>query len=92
MNVPGRVLSIVPALLLVMPLFAQAPVPVGVIWQDRGDASALDLVGGAGGKEHEPGNAFTFIEESSGGTSAKFEVRDEHGITWKVKLGEEAKS
>jgi hypothetical protein len=92
MNVPKKVLSIVPALLLVMPLFAQAPVPVGVIWQDRGDASALDLVGGAGGKDHEPGNAFTFIEESSGGTSPKFEVRDEHGVKWKVKLGEEAKS
>ena len=35
---------------------------------------------------------FTFIEESSSGTSPKFEVEDEHGITWKVKLGEEAKS
>jgi hypothetical protein len=92
MKVPERVLCIIPALLLAMPIFAQAPVPAGVIWQDRGDASALDLVGGAGGKDHEPGNTFTFIEESSGGTSPKFEVRDEHGIKWKVKLGEEAKS
>ena len=89
---PERVLFVIPALLLAMPVFAQEPVPVGVIWQDRGDASALDLVGGAGGKDHEPGNTFTFIEESSGGTSPKFEVRDEHGIRWKVKLGEEAKS
>jgi hypothetical protein len=79
-------------LLLAMPVFAQEPVPVGVIWQDRGDASALDLVGGPGGKDHEPGDTFTFIEESSGGTSPKFEVRDERGIKWKVKLGEEAKS
>lgn len=92
MRLPVRVLSAIPALLLAIPVFAQEPAPVGVIWQDRGDAAALDLVGGPGGKDHEPGNTFTFIEESSGGTSAKFEVRDEHGITWKVKLGEEAKS
>jgi len=92
MRLPVRVLSAIPALLLAMPVIAHGPVPVGVIWQDRGDAAALDLVGGPGGKDHEPGNTFTFIEESSGGTSPKFEVRDEHGITWKVKLGEEAKS
>ena len=92
MKVPERVLSVIPALLLAVPIFAQAPVPVGVIWQERGDASALDLVGGPGGKDHEPGSTFTFIEESSGGTSPKFDVRDEHGIKWKVKLGEEAKS
>lgn len=92
MKVPERVLFAISAFLLAMPVFAQKAVPVGVIWQDRGDAAALDLVGGPGGKDHEPGNTFTFIEESSGGTSPKFEVRDEHGITWKVKLGEEAKS
>ena len=92
MKVLVRVLSAIPLLLLAMPAFAQEPGHAGVIWQDRGDASALDLVGGPGGKDHEPGNTFTFIEESAGGTSPKFEVLDEHGIKWKVKLGEEAKS
>ena len=92
MRVPERVLFAMSALLLAMPVFAQEPGPVGVIWQDRGDAAALDLVGGPGGKDHEPGNSFTFIEESTGGTSPKFEVRDERGIKWNVKLGEEAKS
>jgi hypothetical protein len=92
MKVPERVLFVILALLPAVPVFAQEPVPVGVIWQDRGDASALDLVGGLGGKDHEPGNTFTFIEESTGGTSPKFDVLDEHGTKWKVKLGEEAKS
>ena len=30
-----------------------------VIWHDRGDAAALDLVAGPGGKDHEPGTDFT---------------------------------
>ena len=92
MRAPQRVLSAIPALLLAMPVFAQEPGRAGMIWQDRGDAAALDLVGGPRGKDHEPGNTFTFIEESSGGTSPKFDVLDEHGTTWKVKLGEETKS
>jgi hypothetical protein len=92
MRVPERALFAIPALLLAMPVFAQEPGGTGAIWQDRGDVAALDLVGGPGGKDHEPGNTFTFIEESSGGTSPKFDVLDEHGIRWKVKLGEEAKS
>ena len=54
-------------------------------------SSVLDLVAGSGGKGHEPGSHFTFIKESSNGTSPKFEVKDENGITWKVKLGEEVK-
>lgn len=92
MKLPARVLFAISVFLLAMPVFAQDAVRIGVIWQDRGDAAALDLVGGPGGKNHEPGNTFTFIEESSGGSSPKFEVRDERGIKWKVKLGEEAKS
>ncbi len=63
-----------------------------MIWHDRGDAAALDLVGGPGGRAHEPGEQLRFIEESDSGTSPKFEVEDEHGVRWKVKLGEEARS
>jgi hypothetical protein len=92
MKVPERVLSVISALLLSVPVFAQEPGHGAVIWQDRGDAAALDLVGGPGGKDREPGDTFTFIEESSGGTSPQFEVLDERGTRWKVKLGEEAKS
>ena len=63
-----------------------------MIWHDRGDIAALDLVGGPGGKDREPGVDFTFLKESDGGTSPKFDVQDEHGTRWKVKVGEEAKS
>ena len=72
--------------------FAQEAGRTAVIWHDRGDAAALDLAGGPGGKAHEPGIDPTFIKESDSGTSPKFEVEDEHGTRWKVKLGEEAKS
>ena len=80
------------ALCLAVPTFAQPAKSTAVIWHDRGDAASLDLVGGPGGKAHEPGSVLTFIEESDSGTSPKFEVEDEHGVRWKVKLGEEAKS
>lgn len=63
-----------------------------VLWTDRGDIRALDLIGGAGGKEHQPTGKFTFVKEDMGGTSPKFIVRDEQGVRWKAKLGEEVKS
>jgi hypothetical protein len=80
------------ALCLAVPAFAQQAKSTAVIWHDRGAAASLDLVGGPGGKAHEPGSVLRFIEESETGTSPKFEVEDEHGVRWKVKLGEEAKS
>lgn len=86
------VLSTIPALLLSIPLSAQEPGRAAEIWQDRGDAATLDLANGPGGTEHEPGTDFSFIRESTSGTSPKFEVEDERGATWKVKLGEEGKS
>jgi hypothetical protein len=75
-----------------LPAVAQQAQQTAVIWEDGGDLSALDLIGGPGGKAHEPGNEFTFLEESHSGTSPKFDVRDEHGTRWRVKLGEEVKS
>jgi hypothetical protein len=92
MRVCGRAVSTLLALCLSPPVLAQQNSPPAVIWHDRGDVAALDLVGGPGGKSHAPGNDLRFIAESPGGTSPKFEVEDEHGIRWKVKLGEEAKS
>ena len=63
-----------------------------VIWVDRGNASELDLIAGSGQKKQEPGTKFTFIKESISGTSPKFDVEDENGVKWKVKLGLEVKS
>jgi hypothetical protein len=65
-----------------------------VIWQDRGDISALDLFYGAGSKAHAPGPAsvFTFVKEDTEATSPKFDVKDDQGVRWKAKLGEEPQS
>ena len=88
----GTAISIVLAVCLSLPAVAQDAKRTPVIWQERGDAAALDLVGGPGGAAHQPGSELRFIGESPDGTSPKFEVEDEHGTKWKIKLGEEAKA
>jgi hypothetical protein len=80
------------ALFLALPAVAQHAGTAVELWSDRGDAAALDLLNGAGGKESQPGTNFKFIEESKSGTSPKFVVEDENGAKWKVKLGHEVKS
>jgi len=69
----------------------QAP-GTAALWHDRGDAASLNLLYGAGGKEHRPVGKFTFVKEDKQGTAPKFEVVDEQGVHWKAKLGEETKS
>jgi hypothetical protein len=63
-----------------------------VVWRSRGNIESLNLIYGAGGKEHQPAGKFTFVKEIKAGTAPKFEVMDEQGVLWKAKLGEEAKS
>jgi hypothetical protein len=87
-----RIFPIILALFLALPVFAQQAKTTVALWRDRGDVAALDLLDGPGGKEHQPGTHFKFIEESKSGTSPKFEVEDENGTKWKVKLGPEVKS
>jgi hypothetical protein len=76
---------------LALPVFAQQSGTAAVLWRDRGDAAALNLLDGDGGKARAPGTEFKFIEESKSGTAPKFVVEDENGVKWKVKLGPEAK-
>ena len=83
---------IILALFLALPAFAQQAGTTVALWSDRGDIAALDILNGPGGKEHQPGTNFKFIEESKSGTSPKFVVEDENGAKWKVKLGHEVKS
>jgi len=92
MRVYKRIFSGIVVLFLALPVFAQQARTAVALWHDRGDVAALDLLGGPGGKEHQPGTNFRFIEESTSGTSPKFIVEDENGANWKVKLGHEAKS
>ena len=86
-----RIFFIILALSLAVPAFAQQGGTTSELWRDRGDISALDLLNGPGGKDREPGNNLKFIKETKGGTSPKFEVEDENGARWKVKLGHEAR-
>jgi len=84
-----HVVSVLAVLLLTTPIGAQEAARSALIWYDRGDAAALNLVSGPGGRDREPGTNFRFLRESVSGTSPKFEVEDENGVTWKAKLGEE---
>jgi hypothetical protein len=65
-----------------------------VIWQDPGDAASLNTLYGAGGEGHAPDadGKFTFVVEDMEGTSPKFDVEDDQGVRWRVKLGQEPQS
>lgn len=58
--------------------------------RDDVDVASRNLLYGAGGEERQPGKTFTFLEEDTAGSNPKFDVRDENGVKWKVKLGDEA--
>jgi hypothetical protein len=84
-------------------LFAQkryiAPSPAGEIthpvltelWREPQDIRSENLFYGLGGKEHEPHGPFSFVKEDLDGTNPKFDVRDQAGVKWKIKLGAEAR-
>ena len=62
-----------------------------VLWR-ASSVTSKDLYYGPGGREHQPQGPFQFLkEDTEGGTNPKFEIRDSKGVTWRVKLGEEAR-
>ena len=71
----------------------EGPIATGpaVLWRDPVDISSRDLFYGAGGKAHEPHGPFTFEKENMQGTSPKFDVIDQDGVRWGVKMGIEAR-
>ena len=52
-----------------------------------GSIRSRNLFYGPGGREGEPSTPVRFLDEDSGGTSPKLNVRDRGGKKWKVKLG-----
>jgi hypothetical protein len=62
-----------------------------VLWREPSDISSRDLFYGPGGKDHVPRGTFTFEREDMEGSNPKFDVIDQDGIHWRVKLGQEAR-
>jgi hypothetical protein len=65
-----------------------------VIGRAPRDMASLNLFYGAGGKRHapNPNGTFTFVKEDMQATSPKFDIEDERGVQWRVKLGQEPQS
>lgn len=61
------------------------------MWEQPDDIGSRDLYYGPGGQKDEPEGTFTFDKEDMNGTNPKFDVHDQDGVKWKVKLGEEAR-
>lgn len=86
-------------LLLGLPSTAQSapdPKPVvqtssAVLWVHPDDISSRNLLYGSGGEKDQPHLPAIFEKEDMKGTSPKFDVRDQDGEKWKVKLGVEAR-
>jgi hypothetical protein len=62
-----------------------------VLWRNPADIASRNLYYGPGGKAHEPQGTFTFDKEDMNGTSPKFDVTDQDGVKWRVKMGDEAR-
>jgi hypothetical protein len=65
-----------------------------VIWHQTIDVNRLNLFYGAGGKEDAPSPdaKYKFKKEDMNGTSPKFDVEDDKGIKWRVKMGQEPRA
>jgi len=98
------ILALVAALTLTLPIVAGAKPGrtarsqsssdgsgAAVLWSDPGSVPKRDLYYGPGGRDHAPKGMFTFLAEDMNGSNPKFDVLDEDGVKWTVKLGEEAR-
>ncbi len=62
-----------------------------VLWRDPVDIASRNLFYGPGGQSHVPEGTYTFDKEDMQGSNPKFDVVDQNGVKWKVKLGDEAR-
>ena len=70
------------------PKLGSAP---AVLWREPADIKSRDLFYGPGGASHQPRGKLSFIKEKFNGVNPKFDVHDEDGTRWAVKIGNEAK-
>ena len=70
------------------PKLGSAP---AVLWREPTDIKSRNLIYGQGGPEHQPVGKLSYIKEKLNGVNPKFDVRDEAGVRWGVKMGNEAK-
>jgi len=105
MGTKVRTFAVAAALLLVLPAGGKlkkakrpaiadlriSPAVSDVLWRNPTDIHSRNLFYGPGGKKDEPHGRVTFVKEDLDGTNPKFEVRDQDGVKWKVKLGFEAR-
>ncbi len=70
---------------------SNAPTTTGtpMMWTDRGNFAALDLIHGIGNAGTMPKAPFTFVKEDVSGTNPKIRVTDANGMTWNMKFDEE---
>src|SRR5262245_6978765 len=63
-----------------------------VLWEDPVDLTNRNLFHGPGGRADEPpAGDFTFLKEELTGSHPKYDVIDANGVTWRVKIGTEAR-
>ena len=62
-----------------------------MLWREPKNIKNLNLFYGPGGPDHAPHSTYTFLKEDLKGSNPKFDVEDENGVKWKVKLGSEAR-
>lgn len=90
---PTNILLVCSLLFLANPAIAQnsAASARALIWTDPGDISSKNLLYGSGGQKDQPRPPVVFDKEDMKGSNPKFDVHDQDGTKWKVKLGVEAK-
>jgi len=64
---------------------------IAILWSEPVDIASRNLFYGYGGEKDQPRGTMTFLEEDFKGTNPKFEVRDQEGTKWTVKLGVEVR-
>jgi hypothetical protein len=69
------------------------PVQIAQLWQQPDDLPQRDLYAGPGGSALRPSETtFQFLRADTSGASPGYDVRDQKGLTWSVKVGVEAQS